>query len=233
LDLDADLKASEGQRRHLHGRRIGRPLRPSQAELLANRLPDLRVDLSQQPPAQLSGLFPRPVSDIWLEIGFGAGEHLLWQAEQNPDVGLIGCEPFLNGVVKVIRSADEAGIDTIRLYDDDARRLLDWLPESSLGRVFVLFPDPWPKKRHRKRRLLTPPGIDLLARVMRGGGELRFATDIADYAEMVVEGIGASADFDAAPGLHSERPDDWPLTRYAEKALSAGRACQFFSFRRR
>lgn len=220
------------ERRHLHGRRIGRPLKSHQAELLAARLPALRIDPTQPPPAKPSALFPIPVEDIWLEIGFGAGEHLLWQARERPEIGFIGCEPFVNGVVKAVRGADEAGLRNIRLYDDDARHLLEWLPEASVARAFVLFPDPWPKKRHRKRRILTDDGLALLARVMKSGAELRFATDIADYAEMVVEGIGASAAFEAEPGLLPGRPADWPMTRYAEKAGAAGRACQFFVFRR-
>lgn len=220
------------ERRHLHGRRVGRPLKSSQAELLATRLPALRIDPTQPPPAQAAALFPAPVDDVWLEIGFGAGEHLLWQASEHPEIGFIGCEPFVNGVVKVVRGVDEAGLGNARLYDDDARDLLDWLPEASIARAFVLFPDPWPKKRHRKRRILTDEGLALLAHVMRRGAELRFATDIADYAEMVVEGIEASAEFSAEPGLLPERPADWPMTRYADKAVAAGRACQFFVFRR-
>ncbi|MGF1620214.1 MAG: tRNA (guanosine(46)-N7)-methyltransferase TrmB [Rhodomicrobiaceae bacterium] len=220
------------ERRHLHGRRVGRPLKSNQAELLATRLPALRIDPTQPPPAQPAALFPIPVEGVWLEIGFGAGEHLLWQAGEHPEIGLIGCEPFVNGVAKAVRGVDEAGLRTVRLYDDDARHLLDWLPPASIGRVFVLFPDPWPKKRHRKRRILTDEGLALLARVMKPGAELRFATDIADYAEMVVEGIDASAQFESESGLLPERPADWPLTRYAEKAIAAGRACEFFVFRR-
>jgi tRNA (guanine-N7-)-methyltransferase len=221
-------------RRHrdLHGRRIGRPLSPVQAELLTARLPALRLNLSEPPPQPLTRLFPVPVDDVWLEVGFGAGEHLLWQAQANPQIGFIGCEPFLNGVAKVLRGIDEAGLRTIRLYDDDAHHVLDWLPDGSLGRVFVLFPDPWPKKRHHKRRLLTTDGLGRLARVMRPGAELRFATDITDYAKMVLEGIAGSRDFRDETGLLAERPADWPLTRYAEKAIAAGRDCRFFAFER-
>jgi tRNA (guanine-N7-)-methyltransferase len=220
------------ERRHLHGRRVGRPLKSNQAELLTARLPKLRIDTAHPPPAQSAALFPIPVDDVWLEIGFGAGEHLLWQASVHPEIGFIGCEPFVNGVAKAVRGVDEGDLRNVRLYDDDARHLLDWLPPASIARVFVLFPDPWPKKRHRKRRILTDAGLALLARIMRSGAELRFATDIADYAEMVLEGIGASDAFEAEPGLLPERPADWPLTRYAEKAIAAARACQFFVFRR-
>ena len=121
---------------------------------------------------------------------------------------------------------------TLRLYDDDARHVLEWLPDASLGRVFILFPDPWPKRRHRKRRFLTADGLTALSRVMRSGAELRFATDIADYAAMVASAVSNRIDFRAAPGLLSERPPDWPLTRYAEKAMAAGRECRFFIYER-
>lgn len=232
MTSDPQFSDDKRLRRALHGRRVGRPIRQAQAGLLANELSGLRLDLSAAPPMSLVQLFEVEVRDVWLEIGFGAGEHLLYQAQQNPEVGIIGCEPFLNGVVKVVRGIQEAEAKAVRLYDDDANHVLDWLPEASLGRVFVLFPDPWPKKRHRKRRFLTEVGLERLARVMRSGAELRFATDIADYAEMVCEGIAATSDFAAAPGLLEQRLAEWPLTRYAEKAVAAGRDCQFFIFTR-
>jgi tRNA (guanine-N7-)-methyltransferase len=231
-EMNGDGKERRTARRQIHGRRVGRPLTASQTSLLATDLPALRLDLSQPAPPSLGTLFSVPVDDIWLEIGFGAGGHLLWQAEANPQIGFMGCEPFLNGVFKAVRGVRQAGLRNVRLYDDDARQLLDWLPDGCLGRVFVLFPDPWPKKRHHKRRLLRPGGLAKLARVMRPGAELRFATDIEDYARMVLEGIGASADFRSRPGLLAARPADWPLTRYAEKALAAGRECRFFVFER-
>jgi tRNA (guanine-N7-)-methyltransferase len=220
------------RQRQLYGRRVGRALTSDLERLIATHLPPLRLDLGAPPPSPLSSLFGAPVQDIWLEIGFGGGEHLLWQAEQNRSIGMIGCEPFISGVAKLVRGVDEAGLRSVRLYDDDARHVLDWLPEASIGRVFVLFPDPWPKKRHRKRRLLSEAGLSAVARVLRPGGELRFATDIADYAAMVVASVDKRADFEANPGLLPERPADWPLTRYAEKAVEAGRQCAFFRFRR-
>jgi tRNA (guanine-N7-)-methyltransferase len=195
-------------------------------------LPSLRLDLTEAAPGELKQLFPVPVRDVWLEIGFGAGEHLLWQAEAHPKIGFIGCEPFLNGVAKVLSSIEKDSLNAIRLYDDDARHLLHWLPAASLGRVFILFPDPWPKKRHLKRRFLSKESIEDIARVMRLGSELRFATDIADYAEMVTKRIEASDLFSSRPGLLGERPSDWPMTRYAEKALAARRECRFFVFER-
>ena len=229
--------------RQLYGRRVGRALTDDLERLIATCLPPLRLDLSAPPPDPLSGLFAAPVEllsgifaapveDVWLEVGFGGGEHLFWQANHHRSIGFIGCEPFISGVAKLVRGIDEAGLGTVRLHDDDANHVLDWLPEASIGRVFVLFPDPWPKKRHRKRRFLNENGLSSLARVLRKGGELRFATDIPDYAAMVAASIGTRGDFAARPGLVEERPADWPLTRYAEKALGAGRECQFFRFER-
>lgn len=220
------------RQRHLYGRRIARPLTPAQLQLLDDCFPSLRIDLREPSPKHLSQLFPESVEDVWLEIGFGAGEHLLWQAAAHPKIGFIGCEPFLNGVVKVLRGVRQSSLKTVRLYNDDALHLLHWLPEGSLGRVFILFPDPWPKKRHRKRRFLNAETLEEIARVLRPGSELRFATDIADYAKMVVGGIAASKKFSSDPGLLPSRPSDWPMTRYAEKALSAKRKCQFFIFKR-
>jgi tRNA (guanine-N7-)-methyltransferase len=219
-------------RRKLYGRRVGRGLTPGLATFLEARLPELRVDLFAPPPAPLSRLFAAPVDDVWLEIGFGGGEHLLWQAQAHPRTGFIGCEPFINGVARTLREADEAGLANLRLHDDDARQILDWLPAASIGRLFVLFPDPWPKKRHHKRRFLHASALDSLARIMRPGAHLRFATDIPNYAEMVIDNMARRSDFVPSPGLLSARPGDWPATRYEAKALRAGRACQFFVFER-
>jgi len=232
-EMTSGSKQDRLVQRNLHGRRVGRPLTPAQSNLLARRMPAIRLDLSGQPPERPDELFPATVNDVWLEIGFGAGEHLLWQARAHPRIGLIGCEPFLNGVVKVVRGMEQSGLQNIRLYDDDALHLLSWLPDQGIGRLFVLFPDPWPKKRHRKRRFLTEHGLAMLARVLRSGAQLRFATDIDDYAEMVLEGVRQNGAFHDQPGELTQRPDDWPLTRYGEKAKAAGRACRFFIFERR
>ncbi len=230
--------SAEGQslqqrpRRQLHGRRVGRGMKSSIDMLLAEVLPANRLELDAVPPSPLCLLFPEPINDVWLEIGFGGGEHLFWQAVNHPRVGFIGCEPFLTGVAKLLRDTHKAGLSNLRVHEDDARQVLDWLPEASIGRVFVLFPDPWPKKRHRKRRFLHNNALDAIARVMRPGAHLRFATDIADYAEMVLEGMAGRTDYAPRPGLHAERPADWPATRYEAKAIKAGRLCQFFSFER-
>jgi tRNA (guanine-N7-)-methyltransferase len=232
MNGDDEAEAGTVPRRHVFGRRVGRGLTGALGDILKAGLPDLRIDRSAPAPAPLTGLFRAPVDDVWLEIGFGGGEHLLWQAEHHPHVGLIGCEPFLSGVAKLVRDMGERGLGNVRLHDDDARFLIDWLPDASIGRAFVLFPDPWPKKRHRKRRLLGPQVLASLARVIRPGGTLRFATDIADYAEMVEEHIAAQTAFAPAPGRLGERPADWPGTRYEQKAIAAGRASSFFIFRR-
>lgn len=219
-----------------YGRRHGRKLSPRQARLAAEVLPRLLVELGQPAPAQLTNLFADRVEDVWLEIGFGGGEHLLWQAERNRAVGIIGCEPFLDGVVKVVAGVQAAQLGNIRLYSDDARQLLRWLPEGALARAFILFPDPWPKTRHRKRRLVTAALLRELARVLRPGSELRIATDVGDYARAVLVAMREVPEFAwlaEAPADWRGRPPDWPATRYEQKAVAAGRRCIFLRFARR
>ena len=160
-----------------YGRRKARPLSERKEQLLKALLPDLRLPLEGPAPVPLSKLFREDVSEVWLEIGFGSGEHIFWQAEHNPGIGLIGCEPFINGVASLLGKIERAAPPSIRVHDGDAREVLAWLPNQSIARIFVLFPDPWPKKRHAKRRLLTTDTIAQMARVLRQGGELRFATD--------------------------------------------------------
>ena len=165
-----------------YGRRKARPLSERKSKLIETLLPVLRLPLAAPAPSPLRGLFAEPVTEVWLEIGFGSGEHLLWQAEHHPTIGFIGCEPFINGVSSLLGQIEASGIKTIRIHDGDAREVLDWLPDASLGRVFLLFPDPWPKKRHQKRRLLTAETVGQLARVLKPGGAFRFASDDGDYA---------------------------------------------------
>jgi tRNA (guanine-N7-)-methyltransferase len=213
-----------------YGRKRGRKLSPRQQRLLADVLPEVRAD-----PASVSdpeGLTP---GETWLEIGFGGGEHLVWQAEQNPHIGLIGCEPFEDGVVKVLAAIEDKKLANIRVYPDDARPLLRWLPEASIARAFILFPDPWPKRRHAKRRLVSPQTLSLLAHVMRPGAELRIATDIGDYARTTLLALRAVPVFRwtaASPADWRQRSPDWPETRYQSKALREGRRCYFFKFLR-
>jgi len=218
------------------GRRKGHKLSPRQEQLVATMLPRLQPDLSRPPPEPLTSLFDTPVEEVWLEIGFGAGEHLLWQARNNPRAGLIGCEPYINGVAKVLAAVEEEALPNIAVYPDDALALLDWLPPAALDRAFILFPDPWPKRRHRRRRFLRAENIAALARVMRPGAELRFATDIGDYARTALIAFRREGSFHwtaQRPSDWRSRPDDWPPTRYEAKALAAGRRCYYFRFQRR
>ena len=195
----------------------------------------MALDLSCPPPANLAQLFDRPVNACWLEIGFGGGEHLLWQAARYPDVGFIACEPFIDGVVKVVDGAVTSGLDNIRIHADDARDVLPWLREASIERAFILFPDPWPKVRHHKRRLVEPRFLTALARVMAPGAELRLATDIDDYARQMLLAAKHEGSFAwqaRSPADWRERPADWPETRYEQKAIREGRKRYFLRFRR-
>jgi tRNA (guanine-N7-)-methyltransferase len=209
------------------GRRRGRKPGSRSAELWEGLLPELTVDLTV-PYVSTS----RP---LWLEIGFGGAEHLLWQAAHNPDVALIGCEPFEDGVVKALAGIEARNLTNVRLHPDDARPLLRWLPEASLDRVFILFPDPWPKKKHIKRRLVATPLLDQLARAMKPGAELRIGTDIGDYARTILLAIMVHPAFiwpARGPADWRIRGDDWPETRYEQKAVREGRARYYFRFRR-
>lgn len=215
------------------GRRRGRKISARQAGLLTELMPRVAVDPSSPPPRDLGGLFAPDISSVWLEIGFGGSEHLIWQAKANPSVGLIGCEPFEEGLVKALSAIDEGGLANVRLLGDDVRPLLRWLPAASVARVFILFPDPWPKKRHQKRRLFSPDLLRLLARVMRSGAELRLATDIGDYARTALLAVAAAPEFRwtaDGPSDWRVRPADWPGTRYEAKAGREGRRCYFFRF---
>lgn len=227
---------SSTQKRAFFGRRIGHPLKPQQAALFETLLPRLALDLAAPAPAALTMLFPPSVDSVRLEIGFGGGEHLAAQAARLPDHGLIGCEVFENGVVKLLAEVERLGLANLRLLVADARPLLDALAEGSLGRVFILFPDPWPKLRHHKRRLISTATLDALAHAMQDGAELRLATDDMDYLRWMLERATAHAGFEwlaRGPRDWRERPPDWPATRYEQKALAAGRRPAFLRFRRR
>jgi tRNA (guanine-N7-)-methyltransferase len=223
---------SETTRLRSYGRRKARPLSERKDRLLNELLPTLRVPLQAPAPSPLASLFAQPVDEVWLEIGFGSGEHLIWQAEHHRHAGFIGCEPFINGVASLLGKIET---DTIRIHNGDARDVLAWLPPLSISRIFVLFPDPWPKKRHQKRRLVSPETIADFARVLRPGGELRFASDSGDYAGETLLTILASRAFAwtaERPKDWRVRPLDWPETRYERKALSAGAKPAYLSFRR-
>jgi len=223
------------KKRHFYGRRKGHPLSDAQRERYQRLLPLLRPDLSRPAPQPLAGLFGGPVREVWLEIGFGGGEHLAWQAVHNPDVGLIGAEVFEMGVIQLATRLEAEGMANVRLYDEEAQDLLTWLPPASISRAFILFPDPWPKRRHIKRRIVSPQTLKALARVMPQGAELRVATDIGDYARTTLLAVHTSPDFTwpaTSPADWRERPADWPATRYEAKAVTAGRRRYYFRFRR-
>jgi tRNA (guanine-N7-)-methyltransferase len=174
-----------------------------------------------------------PYRAVWLEVGFGAGEHLVAQAQAHPDIAFIGCEPFLNGVAAALARIDRGELDNLRIYDDDARVLLDHLAPGSLGRVFVLFPDPWPKARHARRRFISAATLDALARVMAEGAELRFATDDPVCLRWALSALISHPDFAWAarsPADWRQRPADQPPTRYEQKARAKGAAPVFLVF---
>lgn len=224
------------RRRTLYGRRKGKRLRPGQEEILERSLRENAL----KPPAEGERLDPRTLfpdkKAVWLEVGFGAGEHLLWQAENNPDVGIIGCEPFVNGLARGMAGAEQRGLTNVRFLADDARLLLRAFPDASLARTFILFPDPWPKTRHHKRRFVARPTLDMLARVLVDGAELRCATDDPSYQPWMVEHACQHPDFEwlaERAADWKQRPADWPPTRYEQKALANGRVPMFLRLRRR
>jgi tRNA (guanine-N7-)-methyltransferase len=224
--------------RPFHGRRHGRRLRAGQKHLLESLLPRLAVDLPPGGRLDPAALFDRPDEGrrrIWLEIGFGAGEHLAWQARAHPAVGLIGAEVFVNGIAQLLRRIEAEGLDNVRIYQNDARDLLAALPAASIDRAFVLFPDPWPKARHRKRRLIQPETADDLARILADGAELRLATDDPAYAGWMLEILARHPAFAwqaEAPDDWRRPPADWPATRYQAKAEAAGRPPVYLRFAR-
>jgi tRNA (guanine-N7-)-methyltransferase len=204
------------------GRIRSRTIKPRQAALVDSLLPALRVPETPFDPRALTPGAAGPWGEVWLEIGFGGGEHMAAQAGRRPDVLVIGAEPFENGVASALRHVADAGLDNVRIHDGDARDLLDRLPDASLDRVFVLFPDPWPKARHHKRRLLQADTAGALARVLKPGGRLRFASDWADYVDWTLERLLARPDL----AWTAERADDWRRppedhvsTRYEAKRL--------------
>src|SRR5438445_3888875 len=224
------------RRRVLYGRRRGRPLHRGQQALVETLLPRLAVTLPAAGTLDPSTLFdPRP-DEVWLEIGFGSGEHLAAQAAAHPAIGVIGCEVFENGIAKLLADVQRRALANVRILTDDARLLIAALPPSSIGRVFILFPDPWPKQRHHKRRLVAPATLDRLAIVMQPGAELRLATDDRDYLAWMLEHLTGHPAFVWAargPADWRERAPDWPATRYEEKARAAGRIPIFLRFIRR
>ena len=215
------------------GRRHGKTIRPMQAAALAEVLPRLRLDLASPPPRDLRELFPVPVETIALEIGFGGGEHLHHAAGRIPDTGFIGVEPFVNGMASLLRMLDREPRANIRLHDDDATELLDWLPAGSLDRIDLFYPDPWPKKKHWKRRFVNEANLARFARALKPGGVFRFASDIDHYVNWTLLEAAAHGGFE----WQAETPDDWrtpyphwPGTRYEAKAKREGRTPAYLTF---
>ena len=221
--------------RAFFGRRKGHPLKPRQAKLFDSLLPRLALDLSQPPPSDLGVLFSG-VDRIRLEIGFGGAEHLIAQALAEPRSGFIGSDGFVNAIGKALAAIDESKLGNVRLHFGDAIELLDWLPEGGLTRIDLLYPDPWPKRRHWKRRFIQDRSLKQIARILKRGGELRFATDISDYAVYALARVMRSPEFEWA----AETANDWrkpwsgySRTRYEAKAVREGRAPAYFVFRKR
>lgn len=208
-------------------------MRARQSGLLRDLLPQLT--LAPKDDTDPRSYFPKPPREVWLEVGYGAGEHLVWQAENNPDIGIIGAEPYISGQAKLLAKIADRNLSNIRLYPEDARDVIAALPDESLSRVFILFPDPWPKTRHHKRRFIQMEMLDELARVMKVGAELRFATDDRSYLVWALERLMAHLKFiwlANAPSDWRIRPPDWPETRYEAKAVKAGKPCNYLAFRR-
>ena len=208
---------SERRRGLVYGRRKGPKLSAHQQGLRETLLPKLALALEQgrDPGSYFDG-----ACDVWLEIGFGAGEHLLWQAQHHPRVGLIGAEPYEGGVAKLL--ARLTGTENIRIHEGDAREIIEALPDASIGRAFILFPDPWPKTRHHKRRFVQSQTLDVLARILKPGAELRFASDDSGYLAWTLERLIAHPSFIWTAARASDwttRGADWPGTRYEAKAL--------------
>jgi tRNA (guanine-N7-)-methyltransferase len=212
------------------GRRKGKRLRPGQESLVETLLPGLRLDPRRDPREA----FAAPVERLWLEIGFGGGEHLAHLARSHPQTGFLGCEPFVNGVAKLVGTIVREGLQNVRIWDRDATELIPRLPTATIDGAYLLYPDPWPKRRQRKRRFLSDETFRALGRVLRPGAELRFATDIDDYAGWALARAARSEAF----AWTAERPHDWrqpwpgwPGTRYEAKAIRDGRTPIYLTFR--
>jgi tRNA (guanine-N7-)-methyltransferase len=221
--------------RAFFGRRVARGLKPRQQLLLATILPQLRLDLAAI-PRDLRSLYPQPVCEVRLEVGFGGGEHLIAEAKANPETGFIGVEPFVNGMAKTLAAITAENIANIRLHSGDAWELLPRIAQGALARLDLIQPDPWPKRRHWKRRFIQEHTIAEIGRVLRPGGEFRVTTDVADYAAWTLKHMLRSELFEWT----AERANDWrrpwsgfPGTRYEAKARRHGREPCYLIFRRR
>ena len=230
-DTDRKTRSTEA----FFGRRKGKPLRDQQVERMHTLLPVLKVDLSLPPPADLRQLFPVSVDSIRLESGFGGGEHLVHRARENPSTGFIGVEPFVNSMAKLLAVVEAEGLTNIRVYDDDAVQLLDWMPANSVDHVDLLYPDPWPKKKHWKRRFVSQPNLDRFHKVLKPGGLFCFASDIDTYVNWTLQHCEKHGGFDWTARNASDwlTPyQNWPGTRYEAKARREGRSSAYLTFRK-
>ncbi|MGG7517365.1 tRNA (guanine(46)-N(7))-methyltransferase TrmB [Allorhizobium undicola] len=217
------------------GRRKGKPLREQQVERMSHLLPQRKLDLSTEPPAGLEALFPVPVTRLRLEIGFGGGEHLAHRARNAPDTGFIGVEPFVNSMAKLLAVIEAEGLPNIRVYDDDATELLDWLPANCLDQIDLLYPDPWPKKRHWKRRFVSQVNLQRFHRVLKPGGLFCFASDIDSYVNWTLAHCRDHGGFEWQARCSADwlTPyEGWPGTRYEAKARREGRSSAYLTFRK-
>jgi tRNA (guanine-N7-)-methyltransferase len=221
--------------RGLFGRRKGKPLSPRQQGAYDRLLPVFRIDPGRRPPAALGELFSAPPEEIFVEIGFGGGEHLIERARSAPGVGFIGVEPYVNGVARLLAEVDELKLPNIRVFDADAAVLLDWLPPASLAGIDLLYPDPWPKRRHWNRRFVNRRNLDLIARVLRTGGLFRFVSDIDHYVNWTLQLCRNRPDLrwmaDTAENWRRPWPG-WTGTRYEAKAICEGRFPSYLCFER-
>jgi tRNA (guanine-N7-)-methyltransferase len=244
-DLTPRNKNSFPMKSQLYGRRKGRSLRGTKQRLwndwrhtVTFSLPEANTSLNVQELFKsnpLQNAAPLTSQEFWLEIGFGSGEHLIHQALHNPKIGLLGCEAFVNGIANALLQMHTQKISNIRIFPNDVRLLLPSLPPASLARVFILFPDPWPKARHQKRRLITASFVDALARVLKAGGDLRLATDDAAYAEEMRKILADDKRFiglQNAPEQWQIPPADWHPTRYEQRGKKLDRMCNYFSYKR-
>ncbi|WP_298434467.1 tRNA (guanosine(46)-N(7))-methyltransferase TrmB [uncultured Jannaschia sp.] len=225
--------------RNFYGRIKGKHLKASHQGYLDADLAALSpgaVDWDANPeraPLDIAALFGG--RDIWLEIGFGGGEHMVHQAASNPEVGIIGAEPYINGVAMLLGKLRQAAVDNVRIHPGDARDLFDVLPEASIAKAFLLYPDPWPKSRHHRRRFVTPEHLEPLARILKPGAEFRVATDIPDYVRQTMEEVPRHGFDWLAEGPSDWRTpwNDWVRTRYEAKAIREDRVPHYMTFRRR
>jgi len=221
-----------------YGRRQGRPLRKKATELIETVLPKILVplgNLDDVEPIDLNELFGNTARETWLEIGFGGGEHLAWQAEHNPDVNLLGAEYFINGVASLLGHLDDNGAENVRIYRGDVRDMMPFIPDNSLSKIFILFPDPWHKTRHNKRRIIQRETLDRLAELLVDGGELRMATDDMGYLQWMLERMAPHPEFKwkaTSKRDWNQRTADWPKTRYEEKGIKKGCKPGYLRFNR-